>query len=194
MRALGIDPVHNTRSTFRALSVAMSRPGTIQEAPTTPADHAVVATLVDHEVSFHTADDELRETLASHGRLVDAEPAEADIVHIHGVPAWSITDLTRGSLVEPSEGATVICRVDGLAAETADNHGDPAAECDSGLTPITLSGPGVPDSRTVHVGLPAEELRDIVAAQSTFPRGVDAIFTAGDRLVAVPRSASMEVA
>ncbi|MFW5900169.1 MAG: phosphonate C-P lyase system protein PhnH [Halodesulfurarchaeum sp.] len=184
MRALGIDSVHDTRSTFRALCEAMSRPGTIQQTPTAPADHAVVATLVDHEVSFYTADTELRETLASQGRLDDAKPETADIVHSHGVPPWTVTDLTRGSLVEPSEGATVIYRVDGLSSTDTDREE---------LTTITLSGPGVQDTRSVAVGLPDEELREIAAAQSTYPRGIEVIFTAADRLVAVPRSAEMEV-
>lgn len=185
MRSLGLDPVADTRTTFRALCDAMSRPGTSQETPTDPADHAVVATLVDHEVSLSTADTELRETLASHGRLDDAEPETADIVHTHGVPAWNVADLTRGSLVEPSEGATVIYRVDGLSVDT---------DADPDLTTITLSGPGIPDTRSVAVGLPIEELEAITAAQSTYPRGVEAIFTVEDRLIAVPRSVSMEVA
>jgi alpha-D-ribose 1-methylphosphonate 5-triphosphate synthase subunit PhnH len=187
VRALGVDPVDDTRATFRALCEAMSRPGTIQQAPTDPADHAVVATLVDHEVSLYTVDTDLRETLLSQGRLEDAEPTAADIVHTHGAPTWNVADLTRGSLVEPSEGATVIYRVDGLAAEaTADGAAD--------LTTVTLSGPGVPGTRTVSIGLPAEELDALAAAQSTYPRGVDAIFTTEDRLIAVPRSVSMEVA
>lgn len=185
MRALGLDPVADTRATFRALCDAMSRPGTIQEAPTTPADHAVVATLVDHEVSLYTVDTDLRETLSSQGRLKDAEPEEADIVHTYGVPAWNVADLTRGSLVEPSEGATVIYRVDNLAADTG---------ADPDLTTITLSGPGIPETRTVGIGLPAEELDALAAAQSAYPRGVEAIFTAEDRLLAVSRSVSMEVA
>lgn len=186
MRALGVDPVADTRATFRALCEAMSRPGTIQQTPSAPADHAVVATLVDHEVSLSTVDTDLRETLSSQGRLEDAEPEGADIVHTHGVPTWDVTDLTRGSLVEPSEGATVIYRVDGLSSADAED--------DSELTTITLSGPGIPDTRSVAVGLPDDELDAITAAQSAYPRGVDAIFTAEDRLLAVPRSVSIEVA
>lgn len=165
----------------------MSRPGTIQQTPTDPADHAVVATLVDHEVSLYTVDTELRETLSSQGRLDAAEPTAADIVHTHGVPEWNVTDLTRGSLVEPSEGATVIYRVDSLSA---DNRGDG----DPDVTTVTLSGPGIPNTRSVNIGLPTEELDAIAAAQSTYPRGVDAVFTAENRLLAVPRSVSMEVA
>lgn len=183
MRALGLDPVHDTRDTFRALCDAMSRPGTVQRTPITPADHAVAATLIDHEVSTYTDDDHLREGLSSQGRFDEAEPGEADIVHTHGVPSWDVGELARGSLVEPSEGATAVYRVESLSTDS-----------EGGLTMISLSGPGVPDTRTVSVGLPAEELDAIAAAGSTYPRGVDVLFTAADQIVAIPRSVSMEVA
>lgn len=183
MRALGLDPVHDTRETFRALCDAMSRPGTVQRVPAAPADHAVAATIVDHEVSAYTDDDDLRDALSGQGRFDEAQPDEADIVHTHGVPSWDTGDLARGSLVEPSEGATAIYRVESLSSDPED-----------GLTTVTLSGPGVPDTRTVRLGLPADEFDAIAAAQSPYPRGVDAIFTAADQVVAIPRSVSMEVA
>ncbi|MFB6235018.1 MAG: phosphonate C-P lyase system protein PhnH [Halopenitus sp.] len=182
MRALGLDPVHDTRDTFRALCDAMSRPGTVQQTPMTPADHAVAATLVDHEVSTYTDDDDLREQLSSQGRLTESQPSEADIVHTHGVPSWDVGELVRGSLVEPSDGATAIYRVESLSTRPED-----------GLTTIIVSGPGVPDTRTASLGLPAEEIDAIAAAQSTYPRGVDIIFTAADQVVSIPRSVSMEV-
>lgn len=182
MRALGLDPVHGTRETFRALCDAMSRPGTIQQTPDAPADHAVAAMLVDHEIKMHTSDDTLREGLSAQGRLQDTQPEDADIVHTHGVPSWDVGELARGSLVEPSGGATVIYRVESLSTDPGDN-----------LTTSLLSGPGVPEPRAVSVGLPASELDAIAAAQSTYPRGVDVIFTAVDQVVAIPRSVSMEV-
>jgi len=182
VRALGLDSVHDTRETFRALCDAMSRPGTVQQTPTAPADHAIAATLVDHEVSTYTDDDGLREELSSQGRLDESQPGEADIVHTHGVPSWDVGDLTDGSLVEPSDGATVIYRVESIST-------DPE-EC---LTTVTLSGPGILDTRAVSLGLPADELAAVAEAQSAYPRGVDTIFTAADRVVAIPRSASMEV-
>lgn len=182
MRALDIEPVHDTRATFRALCDAMSRPGTVQQVPTTPADHAVVATLVDHEVTTHTDDDELLAALSARGRLETAPPQEAQIVHVDGVPSWDIRNLDRGSLLEPSRGATVIYHVEALDTKPS-----------SGKTSIQLSGPGIPDSRTVSIGLPGDELTAIADAQSTYPRGVDAVFTTEDEIMALPRSVSMEV-
>lgn len=199
----------------------MSRPGTIQQVPTTAADRAVAATLVDHEIGFYTDDDELREALSDHGRLAVAPPEAAAIVHATGVPSWDTGDLARGSLVEPSEGATVIYRLDAMAPAAdvdsvvgadGDADADTGANTDTdvgvdtdvgadvtpidegGLTTVTLSGPGIPDARSVRLGLPAAQLEALAAAQSPYPRGIDAVFTAADRLVAIPRSVSMEVA
>jgi alpha-D-ribose 1-methylphosphonate 5-triphosphate synthase subunit PhnH len=181
MRSMGIDPVHDTRETFRALLDATSRPGTVERVPTGPADRAVVATLVDHEVTVHTPDDRLREELSARGRLSTAPPEEAAVVHARGSPAWDVRDLSRGTLVEPSGGATVLYRVETLAPDA-----------DAGTT-VRLSGPGVPGERRLGVGLPAAELRALAAAQADYPRGVDATFAAGDRLAAVPRSATLAV-
>lgn len=183
MRALGIEPVHDTRATFRALCDAMGRPGTVQSVPATPSDHAVVATLVDNEVTVHTPDDAVREALAAAGRYEPAPATTADVVHADGPPTWDVRDLERGSLLEPSDGATVVYRV-----ETIDEGATGAT------TAVTVTGPGVPAVRTVGVSLPGPEIEALSEAQSTYPRGVDAIVAAGDRVVAFPRSLSLEVA
>lgn len=182
MRALGIDPVHDTRRVFRALCEAASRPGTVQSLPVTPGDHAVVSTLVDAEVAVHTRDQAVQDALASAGRYDPAGPTKADLLHVRGSPAWDVREVERGSLVEPSDGATVLYDVETIASDTS-----------GGTTEITVSGPGVPESRTVGIGLPAGDLEALAAAQSTYPRGVDAYVVAGDRVVALPRSISLEV-
>jgi len=189
MRALDIEPVHDTRETFRALCDAMSQPGTVQRTSVAPADHAVMAALVDHEVTTHTTDETLRDALSSQGRLSASDPANADVVHTHGKPSWDVRDLTRGSLVEPSDGATVLFRVESLSGESSDN----LAENGSDITHVSLSGPGVPGTRTVQIGLHSTELEKLREAQSTYPRGIDAIFTAADQVAAIPRSVTLEV-
>jgi alpha-D-ribose 1-methylphosphonate 5-triphosphate synthase subunit PhnH len=182
MRALGIDPVHDTRETFRALVGALSRPGTVHETPTAPADHAVLATLVDHEVTLSTADEAVAAALDRRGRLERAPPDEAAILHARGVPEWDVRTARRGSRIEPSGGATVVYRVDGLGPDA----GAP--------TRVRLSGPGVPGERALSVAVPAAELRRLGEAQADYPRGVDAVFAADDRIAGLPRSVSMEVA
>jgi alpha-D-ribose 1-methylphosphonate 5-triphosphate synthase subunit PhnH len=182
VRALGLDPVRDTRRAFRALCDATSRPGTVVSVAADPADHAVVATLVDHEVTTWTPDERLREALENQGRLDAASPTSADVVHAIGRPDWDVRECDRGTLVEPSEGATVVYRVDDLG--DAD---------DPGLTGVELAGPGVDGTRRVGVGLRAGELERLAEAQSTYPRGVDAYFAVGERVAAIPRSSELEV-
>ena len=181
MRALDVDPVHDTRRTFDGLLSAMSRPGTVHEVPA-PADHAVVATLVDHEVTIATDDETLRDALSGQGRLESAAPEDADIVHIRDHTRVDVRTCKRGSLVEPSEGATVVYRVESVAAGSGTG------------TTVRLSGPGVEDTATLSVPLPESAIAALIDAQSDYPRGVDAVFAAADRLAAVPRAVTVEVA
>ncbi|GAB3691320.1 phosphonate C-P lyase system protein PhnH [Salinarchaeum chitinilyticum] len=191
MRALGLDPVHDTQTTFRALCDATSRPGTVVELDATPADHAVVATLVDHEVTTWTDDDRLRSALESEGRLEEAPATAADVVHTRGVPEWDVRDCVRGSLVEPSQGATVVYRVETIVAV---DDAPVESALDADLTTIELSGPGVDGTRRVATDLPASEFEALADAQSTYPRGVDAYFATAEQLTAIPRSGELEVA
>jgi alpha-D-ribose 1-methylphosphonate 5-triphosphate synthase subunit PhnH len=195
MRALGVDPVHDTRSTFRALVDAMARPGTVESVPATPADHAVLATLVDHEVTLHTEDDALRATLENAGRFEPAPLEQADIVHARGSTGGRIADAERGTLKEPSDGAMAVYRVDGLAEGPAGDerreHGQSVLD---DAVSLRVSGPGVPGRRQFRVaGVPETEFGAIAEA-SNFPRGVEVVFAAEATVAALPRSVSVEVA
>ena len=180
VRALGIDPVHDTRQTFDGLLSAMSRPGSVHSVPA-PADHAIISTLVDHEVTVATTDETLREVLSGQGRLNSAAPDEADVVHVLDHTDVDVQNCKRGSLVEPSDGATVVYHIERIATGESDE------------TTLKLSGPGVDGKRTLSVSLPEAELSDLAEVQSAYPRGVDAVFAAENRLAAVPRSVTMEV-
>lgn len=180
MRALGIDPVHDTRRTFDGLLSAMSRPGSIHPVPA-PADHAIITTLVDHEVTVATSDEVLQKALSEQGRFNPESPDEASVVHVLDHTTVDVRDCKRGSLVEPSDGATIVYRVGKVST----------AEFDA--TRITLSGPGVDDTKTLSVALPETELSALAEVQSEYPRGIDAVFATEDRLAAIPRSVSMEV-
>ncbi len=184
-----MDPVHDTRNCYRRLVDAYSRPGTIQPLDdiTTPVDRAVLATLVDGETRLYSPDDALCEALASQGRLDAADLDEATIVHSHGSTDGGVAEAPRGSLKEPSQGATVVYRIPTLAA------GDVTLDDAYDGTTVAIEGPGVPDRRTLTAALPASEFEAIAQAQSTFPRGVDVVLTTEDRLAALPRSIDLEV-
>lgn len=193
MKALDIDPVHDTRKTFRTLCTALSHPGTIKEVGVTPADHAVVATLVDDELQAQIDDKELTSALDARGRYEAADADEADVIHTRGTPSWDIRDVPRGTLLEPSDGATVIYRVETLTTPASSSRS--AFERDDTINHdvIRIDGPGVPaeTDRTVTIGLPPEELDRISTAQSTYPRGVDVIITTAESVLAIPRSVSI---
>lgn len=180
MRALGIDPVHDTRRTFDGLLDAMSRPGTVQTVPA-PADHAVISTLVDHEITVSTDDEGLREALSGQGRLDLEVPEQADIVHVREHTEVDVRECKPGTLVEPSDGAIVVYRVERLS------------EGETDATTVTLSGPGVDGTALLSISLPESALDVLSDAQSDYPRGIDAVFAAEDRLAAIPRSVTMEV-
>lgn len=187
MRALGMDPVHDTREAFRATVDAMSRPGTVETVPTAPADHAVLATLVDHEVTLSSGDETLVRSLEREGRLTTAPFEQAAVVHVCGSTGGRVRAARRGTRKEPAEGATVVYRVDDLSSAAAGAN-------DESATRIRVAGPGVPGSRTLTVaGLPAAEVAAIREAQSDYPRGVDVLLTADDRVAALPRSVELEV-
>jgi alpha-D-ribose 1-methylphosphonate 5-triphosphate synthase subunit PhnH len=180
VRALGLDPVQDTRQAFDGLLDAMSRPGTVQSVPE-PADHAVVSTLVDHEVTASLDDATLRDALDRQGRLDAAPPESADIVHVRDREGFDVRECKRGSLVEPSEGATVVYRVD--AVETGQR-----TDCST----VSLAGPGVDGTTTLSVSLSETALSRLATAQSDYPQGVDAILTTETRVAALPRSVTME--
>lgn len=180
MRALGIDPVHDTRQTFDGLLSAMSRPGSVHTVPA-PADHALIATLVDHEVTVATPDEPVRETLSEQGRFNPESPTDASVVHVLDHTDIDVRDCKRGSLVEPSDGATIIYRVGMVSTGESD---EPS---------VTLSGPGIAGTRTLSVALPETELSALAESQADYPRGVDAVFATENRLAAIPRSVTMEV-
>lgn len=190
MRALGMESVHDTQQCFRALVNTMSRPGTVTDAPVRPADHAVLATLVDHEVTCHTTDDKIQTALANEGRFESASVKTADIVHATTPINGYAAEMEQGSLKEPSDGATIIYRVDGFKT-AADSEFDAT---DRNITHLHLRGPGIPDERSLIVtGFPEDEAKSLAAAQSSYPHGVDAILTTDDRIASIPRSIDMEV-
>jgi alpha-D-ribose 1-methylphosphonate 5-triphosphate synthase subunit PhnH len=182
-----MDRIHDTRETFRATVDATSRPGTVESVPTAPADHAVLATLVDHEVTLSSGDGNLVRSLEREGRLTTAPFEQAAVVHVQGSTGGRVRTARRGTRKEPARGATVVYRVEDLSSGAEGTTDEPT-------TRVRVTGPGVPGSRTFGVaGLPATEFDAIREAQSDYPRGVDVILTADDRVAALPRSVDLEV-
>jgi alpha-D-ribose 1-methylphosphonate 5-triphosphate synthase subunit PhnH len=176
------DPVLGAQSSFRAVLDAMSRPGSIHAAgtgltPPAPLDQATAAvllTLVDAETRLLAGPETsaAHEWIAFHcGAPLTPKPAEADFALALTLP--DLAGLPAGSDDGPEDSTTVILQVASL------DHG----------SAWTLAGPGLKAPISLEVeGLPADFAARWAKNHALFPRGVDIILCAGDRLAALPRS------
>jgi alpha-D-ribose 1-methylphosphonate 5-triphosphate synthase subunit PhnH len=179
------DPVADAQACFRAVLDAMARPGRVYEtggatapAPLCAAAGAALLTLADHETpvwlgpGLHGA----RGWIAFHtGAAVATAPDRA----VFGA-ALALPDLSafpNGTDEAPETSATVIVQVASLASGAR----------------FVLEGPGLRTPGVLSVdGLPADFAAIWQANHAQFPRGVDLILCAGNRLAALPRSVTVK--
>jgi alpha-D-ribose 1-methylphosphonate 5-triphosphate synthase subunit PhnH len=179
------DPVPDAQRCFRAVLDAMAHPGRITRAtgvtapsPLGTAAAAVVLTLVDHETPLWLDPEAAaaRQWIEFHcGAKVGADPAACAFALAMTLPP--LHRFSAGSHESPETSATVICQVDSFENGKA----------------FRLHGPGLREPLSVTVnGLP----RDFVSIwqwnHRLFPRGIDLILCAGDRLAAFPRTVAIE--
>lgn len=176
------DPVAGAQSTFRAVLDAIARPGTLHTlppgltppAPLAPATAAVLLTLADGETPLHIAPDCAAATdwLVFHcGVTPSTSPQHAAFVLATTLP--DLATLATGTDEAPQDSATIILQVASLGEGTA----------------FTLSGPGLKAPTEFRcTGLPPGFAQRWAANHALFPRGVDLIVCAGNRLAALPRS------
>ncbi|HWX51331.1 MAG TPA: phosphonate C-P lyase system protein PhnH [Roseomonas sp.] len=180
------DLVLDGQSCFRAVLEAMSRPGRVQQldlrleppAPLGTAAAAVLLTLVDSETPLWLdAGTEAESWARFHcGCQIATAPSEAAFALATGTPP-ALAALPQGTDEEPEAGATLILQVAGLEA----GHG------------WRLRGPGIQSEHRLHVaGAPLGFLTAWTAQRGLYPRGVDVILCAGDRIAALPRGIQIE--
>ncbi|MFC7474794.1 phosphonate C-P lyase system protein PhnH [Dankookia sp. GCM10030260] len=181
------EPVLDSQRCFRAVLEAMARPGRVQRLPGLPeppaplgaAAAAVLLTLADADTPVWLDAGAAAEAwLRFHaGAPVVAAPAEAAFLLACGAPP-ALRDLAQGTEEEPHRSATLILQVDALEEGAG----------------WRLTGPGIEQAHRLRVaGLPAEFAADWQANRALFPRGVDLVLCAGDRLAALPRTTSLEI-
>ena len=181
------DPVRDAQTCFRAVLDAMSRPGRIAfvSGVTPPsglgvAAAAVVLSLVDHETPLwlDAGAQRARQWIEFHcGAPVIARPNGCAFALVVALP--DLRTLPAGSHESPETSATVICQVTAFGA---------------GRT-FRLSGPGLREPITLAVdGLPHDFVTIWRGNHELFPRGIDLILCAGDKLTALPRTVSIEEA
>ena len=190
------DPATESQACFRALLDAMSRPGTLHRVgeallpppPLDPATAAVLLTLVDADTPFWLDERGLdarsgavREWVAFHcGAVAGAADACRFALSLGEV---ALGGLHAGTDLAPEESATLILQLPGLGDGSRPGEG----------TAHRLSGPGLREASVLRAtGLPRDFVAQWAANHALYPRGVDLVLCAGERLCALPRSLSVE--
>lgn len=184
------DPVLDSQAVFRAVLNALARPGvpialpTAIEppAPLTPELAALALTLADSDAPIWlderlAADGAIARFLRFHtGAPIAEAPDDAAFALITAIEKLPPLDtFATGTDEYPDRSTTLVIAVDDLHAGV----------------PLRLSGPGIPDSVTLHAALPADFPDRLRANHRAFPRGVDCLLVSRGEVVGLPRSASV---
>lgn len=181
------DPVFASQTAFRAVLAALSEPGTIHaldagiEAPEGihPASAVILLTLVDYETPVWLDEAERAgaagDWLRFHAAApLAAHPVEAGFAVISGEDTSpKLADFFVGDDLFPDRSTTILVECAAL----------------EGGEPATLSGPGIPDTRSVAPkGLRPGFWAEVAANNALYPLGVDMLLVAGNRVMGLPRS------
>lgn len=180
------DPVLDAQACFRAVLEAMSRPGRVvvagtalrPPAPLCRAAAAVLLTLADADTPLWSdAGANAEAWLRFHcGAAFVTAPDHAAFVLATGTPP-ALDALQPGSEEQPQRGATLVVQVASLGA----GHG------------WRLTGPGIEhEHRLAVTGAPGGFLAAWAMNRARFPRGVDVVLCAEDRLAALPRTVAIQ--
>lgn len=167
---------------FRVVLDAFARPGT--QAVLGDALPQLLATVLDESVTLadpqHLLDADQRRLLLA----PDAPPGLAAFVLFGGKSAPPADfEPALGTLDAPERGATLVLAVDALLPQ-------PQPAC----TTLSLRGPGIADSATVHAaGLDPLWLARRNAWVADFPLGIDLVLCAPQRIVALPRTTHIDL-
>jgi len=185
------DPVREAQAVFRAVMMAMARPGTLRAImppppPPAPLDAglaAIAMALCDFETRVWldaplAASDAVTGYLRFQtGAPLTDDPAAAAFALISDPSALTgLAGFAQGTPDYPDRSTTLVIAVPSLA----EGEG------------WTLRGPGIDGTARLAVGgLPAGFSGWLADNRSQFPLGVDLVFVAGDRVAALPRSTAV---
>ena len=178
------DPVQDAQACFRAVLDAMARPGTIHAVaapldPPPPLDRSTAAVLLtladlDTPLWLDSGAAPAAEWIAFHCGAPPAPIATASFAL--AVAPLDLDSLPAGSDEGPEDGATLILQVACLETGPA----------------LRLSGPGLAAPAVFRATLPPGFVAAWARNHARFPRGVDVVLCAGDRLAALPRTLTIE--
>lgn len=183
-------PVFDAQATFRAVMDALARPAdpvactprAFAPAPLGPLAASVALALVDAETPVWldhglAASADVKTWFAFHtGAPLVADPADAAFAFIvdplHAPP---LAAFAQGTAEYPDRSTTLVVQAERMAADGP-----------------RFRGPGILGERRFSVApaLPGFETQ-WAANRAAFPRGVDILFVAGERIAGLPRSARL---
>lgn len=172
------DAAPDAARAFRAILTAMARPGLIGHVagaagpePMSPAAAGVLLTLCDPTTPLHLAGrfdtDAVRAWVAFHIGAPLVAAGQANFALGDWADLLPLDRFRQGGADYPDRSATLIVEMADLTAKGA-----------------TLTGPGIRE--TAALSLPDRAAFQLNAAR--FPLGLDFLFTAGDRVAALPRT------
>lgn len=175
-----------SQSAFRAIMDATASPGTIKTldgvdapAPLMPATAALVASLADFETPLwldttFNRDPAIVEWIRfKTGAPFTASPGEAVFALVADARALpDFTVFAQGTEEYPDRSTTVIAQIERFSGYA-----------------FTLDGPGLKEPRAFAAEpLPDDFVDRCAANRALFPRGIDLILVAADKIAALPRS------
>lgn len=181
------EPVFQSQAAFRSLLAALSEPGLVQTLPAAiappqglnAATATALLTLADYETPIWLPQ-VLREGAAGAwlrfhcGAAILAEPTGAAFAVIDGAAqAPLLAAFDAGHDQFPDRSATIFVQCAAL----------------TGGAPVTLSGPGIEDSRCIAPqGLRTDFWDEVAANSELYPLGIDLVLSCGDALIGLPRT------
>lgn len=186
------EPVFEAQAVFRTLMDCMARPGTIGQmaatvmppAPLTAAAGAVALTLCDHDTPVWLTPtlkaSPLPGWLAFHaGSTVTEERQNARFAFVEkGAMLPNLCLFAQGTQEYPDRSTTLVVEIEGF----------------EGGRPMVLTGPGIRTREEIApVGLPDMFPHFWTENRQGFPRGVDLVLVAGDRVLCLPRTTVVHV-
>ena len=162
---------------FEALLRALARPGEVRALPE-PGPESLARALLDRECRAFAADPRMAALLGELGAiLVPPEEACHAFLSLDGeVGLATLGRLPTGDPLHPERGATVV-------APTRIGEG----------ARLRLWGPGIEGAQELRLGGLHPDLWEARSRLCRYPLGVELVLVDGARLVALPRSTSVEV-
>lgn len=181
-----LDTAFASQAAFRALMDAFARPGQIKTvdntsapAPFAPASAALIKSLADYETPVwldpaFAASPEAAEWIRfqTGARLTNEKRDAAFALIADPLTMPDFLEFALGNEEYPDRSTTLIVQVADFSGKS-----------------FALTGPGIKESkRTAILGLPNDFAARLSANRELFPRGVDLVLVAGERVIALPRS------